>query len=77
MSNATGTDTGALLRAPEVARLLAVDTRTIWRWVSAGVIPAPLRIGGATRWRRADLDAFVESKADAAAREAVRYEKAT
>ena len=77
MSTTTGTDNGALLRAPEVARMLAVDTRTVWRWASAGVIPGPLRIGGATRWRRADLDAFLDGKAEAAAREAARYEKAT
>jgi len=49
VSEATGIDTRALLRAPEAARFLAVDTRTVWRWASAGLIPAPLRIGGATR----------------------------
>lgn len=70
-------DNGTLLKAGGVSRLLACDERTVWRWASAGVIPPPIRIGGATRWRRADLDAFLEGKAEAAAREAARYAKAT
>ena len=67
----------ALFKAAGVARLLNCDERTVWRWASAGVIPPPIHIGGCTRWRRADLDAFIEAKAEAAAREAARYEKAT
>lgn len=76
-ATATRTDTGTLLRACDVARLLACDERTVWRWASAGTIPPPIRIGGATRWRRADLDDFLDAKAQAAAREAARYAKAT
>lgn len=59
----------ALLKAPEVARVLGVDVRTVWRWASSGTIPAPLRIGGTTRWRRSELDAFLDAKAQQAARE--------
>lgn len=76
-ATATRTDTGALLKSRDVARLLSCDERTVWRWASAGTIPGPIRIGGATRWRRADLDAFIQAKAEAAAREAARYAKAT
>ena len=65
----------ALLKAPDVARLLSVDARTVWRWASAGVIPAPLRIGGTTRWRKSDIDSLIEARADEAAREAARYGK--
>jgi predicted DNA-binding transcriptional regulator AlpA len=71
----TGTEAGVLWKAADVARALAVDTRTIWRWASAGVIPAPLRIGGSTRWRRSDIEALIEAKAGEAAREAARYAK--
>ena len=74
-TTATRTDTGALLKAGDVARLLKCDTRTVWRWSAVGTIPPPIRIGGATRWRRVDLDALIESKADEAAREAARYAK--
>jgi len=76
-ATATTTDTDALLKAGDLARLLSCDERTVWRWASAGTIPPPIRIGGCTRWRRADLDAFLQGKAQAAAREAARYEKAT
>ena len=31
---------------------------TIWRWVKGGVIPAPRRLGGLNRWRRAEIEAL-------------------
>ena len=71
----TGTEPQALLKAQDVSSLLGVNTRTIWRWASAGVIPAPLRIGGATRWRQADIDRLIEAKVEEAARETARYQK--
>lgn len=45
-----------MLSAKSVAELFDTSERTIWRWVSAGKIIVPLRIGeGTTRWRAADL----------------------
>jgi excisionase family DNA binding protein len=51
-----------LLSAPEVAGCLGIGVRTVWRLVATGELPAPVRLPGtrATRWRRADLDRFVE-----------------
>lgn len=40
-----------LVTAAEVARLLNVSTRTLWRQLSAGQIPQPVRFGGTVRWR--------------------------
>ncbi len=48
-----------LLTAADVARLLRISERTLWRKVSAGEVIAPLRIGGTTRWNRAGLEAWV------------------
>jgi len=48
-----------LLTADEVAQLLGVSTRTLWRLCSAGRCPPPLRIGGNTRWRRAEVEHWV------------------
>lgn len=44
-----------LIRADEVARLMGVSERTLWRLLSAGKVPKPLRIGRNTRWRLAEV----------------------
>ncbi|CAG0986345.1 hypothetical protein PHYC_02045 [Phycisphaerales bacterium] len=48
-----------LLRAREVSRLLAISVRGVWRLASAGQIPPPVRVGGATRWRASDIHEFI------------------
>ncbi len=40
-----------LIPAAEVARMLQVSARTLWRLRSAGQLPAPVRLGGTVRWR--------------------------
>ncbi len=52
---------GLLIDVREAAELLGIGTRTVWRLHSGGRIPAPIRLGGAVRWRRAELLAFVEA----------------
>jgi excisionase family DNA binding protein len=37
--------------ATELAQLLRISTRTLWRLLSAHKIPEPIRFGGAVRWR--------------------------
>ena len=48
-----------LLTSKEAAKLLSIGEATLWRDSKAGKMPAPIKIGGATRWRVADLHAFV------------------
>ncbi len=48
-----------LLTARQAAALLAIGTSTLHRLVARGVAPAPVKVGGATRWRRADLLAWL------------------
>lgn len=43
-----------LLRANQVAQMLAVSTRLVWRFRSEGKLPA-IQIAGATRFRRSDV----------------------
>lgn len=51
-----------LLTVVDVANLLRVSPRTVWRWVSVGLLPAPLRVGAkCTRWREAELRRHVEA----------------
>jgi excisionase family DNA binding protein len=58
-SPASGAHESLLLTADEVAQLLGISTRTLWRLCSAGRCPPPLRIGGNTRWRRAEVECWV------------------
>jgi predicted DNA-binding transcriptional regulator AlpA len=37
--------------AAELAQLMRISTRTLWRLLSARKIPEPIRLGGAVRWR--------------------------
>lgn len=50
----------ALLSADEVGRLLGVSTRSVWRMLSAGEIPPPIKIGGLTKWRREEIQAMID-----------------
>ena len=49
-----------LINAEEVARLMDVSERTLWRLLSAGKVPPPVRIGRSTRWRLADVREWIE-----------------
>lgn len=50
-----------LLTAAQVAGLLQIGERTVWRLLSVGAIIAPVRIGGATRWRRDALQRWIDA----------------
>jgi excisionase family DNA binding protein len=49
-----------LITAEEVARMMNVSTRTLWRLLSAGRFPKPVRFGGNTRWRVAEVLRWIE-----------------
>lgn len=49
-----------LLPVERVAELLGISKRTVWRKLSAGEIVEPLRIGKSVRWRRQDVESWVE-----------------
>jgi excisionase family DNA binding protein len=50
-----------LMTAEEIAKLLQVSVRSIWRLRSAEAIPRPLKIGGSIRWRRDDLLGWISA----------------
>ena len=56
---AAETITPELLSTAEAARLLGIGERTFWRHSRSGAAPAPVRIGGAVRYRRAELLAWI------------------
>lgn len=52
--------TAVLIPAEEVATMLGVSERTLWRLLSAGKLPEPVRIGRNTRWRAAEVRDWIE-----------------
>ena len=56
---------GRLLTINEVAELLGVPVATIYRWRHVGDGPPGYRIGRHVRYRRADVETWIESRADA------------
>ncbi len=52
-----------LLNVSEVAELLSLGKSSIWRHVSNGTLPKPIKICGATRWRKSDIETFIENAA--------------
>ena len=52
-----------LVDVKEAAHLCGLGVRTLWRLVSEGTAPGPVRLPGRriTRWRVADLEQWVAS----------------
>lgn len=50
-----------LLDVRAAAALLSVSVRSVWRLKDSGRMPLPLKVGGAVRWRRADLLSWIEN----------------
>jgi len=44
-----------LLRTDEVLSALAICRASLYRAIKAGSVPAPLKIGAASRWRASDI----------------------
>lgn len=50
-----------LLNVREVAARLKLSSRQIFKLASAKRLPAPVKVGRSTRWRVADLEAWIAS----------------
>jgi len=48
------------IRDTEIAAVLSIHRSTVWRYVKLGILPEPIRIGRATRWRQSDVNAALE-----------------
>ena len=54
----------AVVSVREVAELLGVNPRTVWRMAQTGEIPAPIRLGERiVRWQLSDLREHLDRKA--------------
>jgi excisionase family DNA binding protein len=47
--------------ARELAEMLDVSLRQIWRLNSAGKLPKPIRLGGSVRWNRQEVTDWFEA----------------
>lgn len=72
-NDAAGSDIAParLLRVSEVALLLAVSARTVHRLTSCGVLSI-VKVRGSSRWRLADVEAFIAALATATPEQAPR-----
>jgi predicted DNA-binding transcriptional regulator AlpA len=61
-----------LLTAAESADMAGVAKRSWWRYVSSGKAPAPVRLGGAVRWRRSELAEWIAAGCPRVRKEVVR-----
>lgn len=52
--------TPKLINAEELAKLMDVSERTLWRLLSGGKVPKPVRIGRSTRWRLAEVTEWID-----------------
>lgn len=49
-----------LLTAREVARMLRISRSHLWRMNKAGMLPDCIRLGTAVRWRRKEIEGWVD-----------------
>lgn len=49
-----------LIPADKVAELMAISKRTLWRLLSAGKLPEPVRLGSVVRWKRDEIEEWIE-----------------
>jgi excisionase family DNA binding protein len=55
------TITSLLLTASDVAVLLGISKRQVFRLSSAGQLPGRVKVGRLTRWRREDVQRWIEA----------------
>ena len=63
-------NTPVLLNVKEVAEMLGLSERTVYRLADMGNMPRPVKIGAAVRWRRNELDQWIEEGCPASQRTA-------
>ncbi len=54
-------DRAEMLDVSDVATRLNISTRTVRRMADCGLMPRPVRLAGCIRWRRTDLDRWIDA----------------
>ena len=51
------------LRDVQVAKNLNIGRSTVWAWVKAGLLPAPIKLGPRVSvWRASDIENFIQQQ---------------
>lgn len=50
------------LGVQELAKILKISKRSVWRYVASGELPQPIRFGRNVRWRLEDVEAWIEAR---------------
>ncbi|MFC1634556.1 helix-turn-helix transcriptional regulator [Planctomycetota bacterium] len=53
-----------LCTAKELAEMLSLSVRTVWRLRSAGKLPQPVNVGSSCRWRVCDVEKWLSVNCD-------------
>lgn len=48
-----------MITARQLAVVLQVSTRQVWRMLSARRVPQPIRVGSVVRWRMAEIEQWI------------------
>lgn len=48
-----------LLKAEDLAELLGISLRSVWRRIADGSVPKPVRIGRLVRWHRQTIEKWL------------------
>lgn len=57
----TAFDIDPLLNVREVAGILGISIPSVWRRVSDGTLPRPLKLGGLSRWQLSDVETAIDA----------------
>lgn len=57
--NETKNQNCQLLSAKQLAKMLSISVRSLWRYASSARLPANLKIAGAVRWRQSDIEKWI------------------
>ena len=49
------------ISARQLASMLGVSIRQVWRLNETGKLPKPMRLGGSRKWLRKEIEAFLEA----------------
>jgi predicted DNA-binding transcriptional regulator AlpA len=57
-----------MLTVEDVAAMLAIGVRSVWRKSQDGRLPPPIRMTGSTRWAKSTLQGWIAEQATAASK---------
>lgn len=61
MSGNANEVTPVAVSAQDLAKMLRVSIRQVWRLSATGNLPRPIRLGGSVRWNRAEIQRWFEA----------------